>query len=106
METHKTVFVNTLSQYIKAITTTCLSLYTVRLVLSALGQSDYGIYSLVAGTIAMLGFIINAMVITTQRHLSFSQGQQDINAQCKIISVHRSSTSPTYAEMQLPMYTC
>lgn len=45
METHKTVFVNTLSQYIKAITTTCLSLYTVRLVLSALGQSDYGIYS-------------------------------------------------------------
>lgn len=86
METHKTVFVNTLSQYIKAITTTCLSLYTVRLVLSALGQSDYGIYSLVAGTIAMLGFIINAMVITTQRHLSFSQGQQDINAQCKYFS--------------------
>ena len=80
METHKTVFVNTLSQYIKAITTTCLSLYTVRLVLSALGQSDYGIYSL------MLGFIINAMVITTQRHLSFSQGQQDINAQCKYFS--------------------
>ena len=63
METHKTVFVNTLSQYIKAITTTCLSLYTVRLVLSALGQSDYGIYSLVAGTIAMLGFIMLAGLI-------------------------------------------
>lgn len=87
METHKTVFVNTLSQYIKAITTTCLSLYTVRLVLSALGQSDYGIYSLVAGTIAMLGFIINAMVITTQRHLSFRKVNK--------ISMHNASIFPT-----------
>ena len=86
MEAHKRVFINTLSQYIKAIITTCLSLYTVRLVLSALGQSDYGIYSLVAGTIALLGFIINALVITTQRHLSFSQGQKDLHVQRKYFS--------------------
>ena len=86
MEAHKRVFINTLSQYIKAIITTCLSLYTVRLVLSALGQSDYGIYSLVAGTIALLGFIINALVITTQRHLSFSQGQNNLHAQRKYFS--------------------
>lgn len=86
METHKRVFFNTLAQYIKAIINTCLSLYTVRLVLSALGQSDYGIYSLVAGTIAMLGFIINALVITTQRHLSYSQGAGDIRLQRKYFS--------------------
>jgi len=46
-------------------------------VLSALGQSDYGIFNLIAGVITMLGFITNALVLTTQRHLSFYQGQGD-----------------------------
>ena len=86
METHKRVFFNTLAQYIKAIINTCLSLYTVRLILSALGQSDYGIYSLIAGTIAMLGFVINALVITTQRHLSYSQGGCDVSLPRKYFS--------------------
>lgn len=86
METHKRVFFNTLAQYIKAIINTCLSLYTVRLILSALGQSDYGIYSLIAGTVAMLGFVINALVITTQRHLSYSQGGNDIGLQRRYFS--------------------
>ena len=86
METHKRVFFNTLAQYIKAIINTSLSLYTVRLILSALGQSDYGIYSLIAGTVAMLGFVINALVITTQRHLSYSQGGNDIGLQRRYFS--------------------
>ncbi len=43
----------------------------------ALGQSDFGIYSLIAGVIAMLSFVTNALVITTQRFLSYSQGQHD-----------------------------
>ena len=54
-----------------------LSLYTVRIILQALGKDDYGIYVLVAGVVAMLGFVTNAMVITTQRHFSFFYGQGD-----------------------------
>lgn len=86
MGASKRVFINTIAQYTKAVINTCLSLYTVRLVLSALGQSDYGIFSLVAGIVAMLGFVINAMVITTQRYLSFYQGKNDTEKQRKYFS--------------------
>lgn len=77
MEPTKRILINTLAQYTRAVLTTCMSLYSVRLVLKALGETDYGIYTLVAGIVAMLGFVTNAMVITTQRHLSYSFGQHD-----------------------------
>lgn len=77
MTSSKRIFINTIAQYSKALINTCLSLYTVRIILEALGQSDYGIYSLIAGVIALLGFIQNAMVVTTQRYLSFYYGKND-----------------------------
>lgn len=86
MDTSKRVFINTIAQYVKAFVNTCLSLYTVRLVLAAMGQSDYGIYSLVAGVVGMLGFVINSMSMTTQRFLSFYMGKGDLAKQGKVFS--------------------
>lgn len=83
MEPSRRIFINTIAQYVKAIINICLSLYTVRLILHILGQSDYGIYSLIASVVAMLGFITNAMVITTQRYLSYYSGkgnQEEVRA--------------------------
>lgn len=77
MDPAKRIIVNTVVQYSKSVINTLLSLYTVRLVLLALGQSDYGIFNLIAGVIAMIGFITNALVTTTQRHLSYYQGMGD-----------------------------
>lgn len=77
MEPTRRILINTLAQYTRAVLTTCMSLYSVRLVLRALGETDYGIYTLVAGVVAMLGFVTNALVITTQRHLSYSFGRHD-----------------------------
>jgi len=74
MEAGKRIIVNTAAQYVKAIINACLSLYSVRLILDALGVSDYGIYSVIGGVIAMIGFITNALVITTQRYLSYYHG--------------------------------
>jgi O-antigen/teichoic acid export membrane protein len=56
------------------------------LVLQALGTSDFGIYSLIAGVVAMLAFLTNAMVVTTQRHLSFYYGKGDSNELADIFS--------------------
>lgn len=53
------------------------SLYTSRVVLLALGVSDYGIYNLVAGFVTMLGFLNGAMSAATQRYLSFDLGLKD-----------------------------
>ena len=55
-----------------------VALYSTRLVLKALGQEEYGIYSLVAGVVAMLAFISNALIATTQRFLAYHQGRSEI----------------------------
>lgn len=77
MKASQRVFVNTVAQYTRTIINMLLSLYTVRVVLSSLGQSDYGIYTLIAGVVAMLGFITNSLVSTTQRFVSYYQGKGD-----------------------------
>jgi len=77
MTSSQLVFVNTIAQYGRTIINMVLSLYTIRLILSNLGQSDYGIYSLIAGVVAMLSFITNSLVNTTQRFISYYQGIKD-----------------------------
>ncbi len=77
MTNSQRIIVNTSAQYTRTIINVCLSLYSTRLILTALGQSDYGIYSVVGGVVAMLSFITNALVTTTQRYLSFYHGAGD-----------------------------
>ncbi len=78
MQNSKRVIVNTIAQYTRTVINMLLSLYVVRIVLITLGASDYGIYSVVAGVTAMLAFITNALVQTTQRYMSFYQGQNNM----------------------------
>ncbi len=77
MTNSQRIIVNTAAQYTRTILNVCMSLYSTRLILAALGQSDYGIYSVVAGVVAMLSFVTNALVTTTQRYLSFHHGAGD-----------------------------
>jgi O-antigen/teichoic acid export membrane protein len=86
MNSTKRAVVNTIAQHVRSLFNICLSLYSTRLILQALGHSDYGIYSLVAGQVAMLGFVTNAMVTTTQRHISFYHGKDDMENIKKIFS--------------------
>lgn len=75
MTNSQRIVVNTIAQYTRTIINVCLSLYSTRLILAALGQTDYGIYSVVAGVVAMLSFITNALISTTQRYLSYNNGK-------------------------------
>ena len=75
MDSSQRIIVNSFAQQIRSVLNVCLSLYSTRIVLEALGQSDYGIYSLIGGVVAMLSFLTNAMVVTTQRQLSFCHGK-------------------------------
>ena len=74
MDTNKRIVVNTFAQHIRAIVNILMSLFATRYILLALGSSDFGIFSLIGSTVAMLGFITNALVVTTQRHLSYCHG--------------------------------
>lgn len=78
MDKNQRTFINVIAQYIRTVLNIVLSLYATRLVLHALGKSDYGLFMLVGGVVAMLSFLTSAMIVTTQRHLSFYYGKGDI----------------------------
>lgn len=86
MQGYKLVAVNTIAQYVRTVINIVLSLITVRLILGTLGPSDYGIYSLIAGVTAMLAFMTNALISTTQRFMSFYQGKNDIDKMKAVFS--------------------
>lgn len=69
------VMMNTGILYVQILVSMSISLYTVPLVLKALGASDYGLYSLVAGVITMLAFLNVAMTVSTQRFMSVALGE-------------------------------
>jgi len=47
-----------------------VSLYTSRVVLNALGVTDYGVYNVVGGVVTMLSFFNSSIVSSTQRFLN------------------------------------
>ena len=77
---------NTGFLYAKMAINVFISLYTTRLILNALGASDYGIYNVVGGVIAMLSFLNAAMASATQRYLNYSEGEGDIRKKTVIFN--------------------
>jgi O-antigen/teichoic acid export membrane protein len=77
MEAAKRVAKNTGILYIRMAITVFISLYSTRLILAALGVSDFGLFNLVGGVISMLGFLNSSMAAATQRFISFAQGAGD-----------------------------
>ncbi len=65
---------NTIVLYIKIVVSMAIALVSVPMVLKALGASDYGLYNLVAGVVAMLSFLNNSMTVSSQRYMSVAMG--------------------------------
>lgn len=81
------VIKNTGFLYAKMGITMFISLYTTRLILNSLGASDFGIFNIVGGAIAMLGFLNAAMASATQRFMSYSEGEGNKEKQKSIFNV-------------------
>lgn len=77
MSSSKTIAKNTLMLYTRMLITMLVSLFTVRVLLQALGVVDYGIYNVVGGLVTFLSFLTATMSSATQRYLSFSLGKND-----------------------------
>lgn len=80
------VALNTSVLYLRMLITTGITLYTTRVVLNALGSTDYGLFNLVAGIVLMLSFLNTTMASSTQRFLSFAQGTGDLAQQKRVFS--------------------
>jgi O-antigen/teichoic acid export membrane protein len=74
---NRKILKNTLALYIRQIIIVLINLYSLRVVLNALGVEDYGIYSAVVGLVTLLSFLPGTMASATQRYFSFAMGQQD-----------------------------
>jgi len=80
-ETHNSrrVAKNTLMLYCRTLLVMVVSLFTSRVVLDTLGVEDFGLYSIVAGVVLLLGFLNNSMTVATQRFLNVELGRLDVN---------------------------
>lgn len=68
---------NAIALYVRMLLSTLITLYTSRVVLDMLGVEDFGIYALVGGVVAMLGFLNAAMSGATSRFLTFELAKGD-----------------------------
>lgn len=87
MQQAKRIAINTGFLYARMAITMFVSLYSTRLILDALGVSDYGVFNLVGGAIAMLTFLNTAMATSSQRFMSYAQGEGRLDKQINIFNV-------------------
>ena len=85
-ENNKRIAKNTLVLYLRMFFTMLVSLYTSRIVLSALGVGDFGVYNVVGGIVVLFSFINNAMTSSTQRFLNFELGRENIREAQKVFA--------------------
>lgn len=60
-----------------------VSLYASRVILNALGATDYGIYNVVGGIVAMLGFFNTSISTSTQRFLNVAMTKKSNVSICE-----------------------
>ena len=92
-ENNKTIAKNTLMLYMRAILMMGIGLYTSRIILKALGITDFGIYNAVGGIIAMFGFISSSLSNATSRFITIAIGRGD-----------QSYTNRTYGNIKVMYY--
>lgn len=78
MSDNKTIVKNTFFLYTRMLINMLVALYTSRVVLNVLGVTDFGIYNLVGGVMAMLSFLNNSMSAATQRFINFERASNDL----------------------------
>lgn len=87
MSTGVRIIKNTGYLYAKVAVNFLISLWTTRLILSSLGESDFGIYNVVGGALVMLGFLNSTLSNATQRFISYSQGEGDLGNERTIFNI-------------------
>lgn len=75
MDANKRIVINTGVLYSRLIITTIIGIISSRIILDALGASDYGLYSVVGGIVTFLNVIGTTMVSVSYRFLAVELGK-------------------------------
>ena len=70
---NKRIAKNTVFLYFRMFIIMGVTLYTSRVVLDKLGADDYGLYNVVGGVVAMLGFLNGTLRISTSIFNTYEQ---------------------------------
>jgi O-antigen/teichoic acid export membrane protein len=71
----KLIAKNSILLYVRMLIALCVGFFTTRIVLQALGETDYGIFNVVSGTVALIGFINTILITSTYRFISYEMGK-------------------------------
>lgn len=85
-QNNKRIAKNTLLLYIRTIFVMLVTLYTSRVILNTLGVSDFGIYNVVGGVVAMFSVISGSLSTSISRFITYELGHGDINKLKRIFS--------------------
>lgn len=66
---------NTLMLYVRMLVLMLVGLYTSRVVLEALGETDFGVYNVVGGVVAMFTIISGSLNSAVSRFITFEMGK-------------------------------
>ena len=66
------VLINTLSLYLNMGVTIIVTLLGTRIILDEMGETKFGVYTLIASVVAMLAFVNAAMTAASQRYLCYT----------------------------------
>lgn len=77
-ENNKRIVRNTVYLYVRMLVMTALGFVTTRIVLEKLGASDYGIYSLLGGFVAMFTVLNSILSTGTSRFIALALGKKDL----------------------------
>lgn len=78
MSTASRILKNTGFLYIRIAITMIVAFWTTRIVLNALGEDDFGVYSLVGGMVTLLWFLNASLSGATQRFINIAEGENDL----------------------------
>lgn len=74
---NKRIAKNSFYLYVRMLLVMGVTLYTSRVVLQVLGITDFGIYNVVGGFVAILGFFTSSLSNATQRYISVGLGNDN-----------------------------
>lgn len=81
---NKRIAKNTVFLYVRMAFVMIVTLYTVRVVLNALGEIDYGVYNVVCGFVAMFGVLNTTLSSGTSRFYNFEMGKNGKQAATRV----------------------
>lgn len=82
----KRIASNTIVLFARMVVLMFVNLYTVRLIIKALGLVDYGLFNTIAGVITTSAFISGVLTLSIQRFYSVALGKQDKGELKKVYS--------------------